>query len=117
MEQRHLGRSGLKVSLVGLGCNNFGGARCNFEMSRRVIHQALDLGVTHIDTADTYGARGECEEILGKCLGDRRKDVVLVTKCGQPMDDAGVKRGASRRYILSAIEASLKRLNTENIDL
>ena len=117
MEQRNLGTSGLKVSLVGLGCNNFGGARCNFEMSRKVVHKALDLGVNHIDTADTYGARGECEEILGKCLGERRKDIVLVTKCGQPMDDAGIKRGASRRYIMSAIEASLKRLDTDYIDL
>jgi aryl-alcohol dehydrogenase-like predicted oxidoreductase len=91
MQQRNLGISGLKVSLVGLGCNNFGGSRIDREASRKVIHKALDLGITMIDTADAYGNgnRGECEEILGECLGDRRKDIVLATKCGLPMDDAG----------------------------
>lgn len=117
MEQRNLGNSGLKVSVVGLGCNNFGGNRCDYEASRSVVYKALDLGINHIDAADTYGNRGECEEILGRCLGERRKDIVLVTKCGLPMDDAGVKRGASRRYIMSAIDASLKRLKTDWIDL
>ena len=117
MEQRRLGNAGLKVSLVGLGCNNFGGDRLDLAASRRVIHKALELGITLIDTADTYGGRGECEEILGACLGDRRKDIVLATKCGQPMDDTGMKRGASRGYIMSAIDASLKRLKTDWIDL
>jgi aryl-alcohol dehydrogenase-like predicted oxidoreductase len=117
MQQRNLGKSGLKVSVVGLGCNNFGGDRIDLEASRKVIHKALDLGITLIDTADTYGNRGESETILGKCLGDRRKDIVLATKCGLPMDEAGLLRGASRRYILSAVEASLKRLKTEWIDL
>src|SRR5262245_65920087 len=106
MQQRNLGRSGLKVSVVGLGCNNFGGNRIDLEASRKVIHKALDLGVTLIDTADTYGNRGESERILGECLGDRRKDIVLATKCGMPMADAGMLQGASRRYILSAFEAS-----------
>lgn len=117
MEQRTLGSSGLKVSLVGLGCNNFGGDRCDYEASRKVVYKALDLGINHIDAADTYGNRGECEEILGRCLGDRRKDIVLVTKCGIQMDDAGMKRGASRRYVMSAIDASLKRLKTDWLDL
>jgi len=117
MQQRNLGNSGLKVSLVGLGCNNFGGDRIDLEASRQVIHKALDLGITLIDTADTYGNRGERETILGECLGVRRKDIVLATKCGLPMDDAGTLRGASRRYILSAVEASLKRLKTDWIDL
>ncbi len=117
MEQRNLGNSGLKVSLVGLGCNNFGGDRIDLAASRKVIDKAFDLGITLIDTADTYGNRGECETILGECLGDRRKDIVLATKCGLPMDDVGVKKGASRRYILSAIDASLKRLKTDWIDL
>ena len=117
MQQRNLGSSGLKVSVVGLGCNNFGGSRIDFDASRKVIHKALDLGITLIDTADTYGNRGESETILGQCLGDRRKDIVLATKCGLPMDDAGVLKGASRRYILSAVEASLKRLKTDWIDL
>ena len=117
MEQRNLGSSGLRVSVVGLGCNNFGGSRIDFEASRKVIHKALDLGITLIDTADTYGNRGDSETILGECLGDRRKDIVLATKCGLPMDDAGALKGASRRYILSAVDASLKRLKTDWIDL
>ncbi len=65
MQQRNLGKSGLKVSVVGLGCNNFGGDRIDLEASRKVIHKALDLGITLIDTADTYGNRGESEKILG----------------------------------------------------
>lgn len=117
MQQRNLGNSGLKVSLVGLGCNNFGGDRIDAEASRKVIHKALDLGITLIDTADTYGGRGESETILGDCLGARRKDIVLATKCGLPMDDAGTLKGASRRYIMSAVNASLTRLKTDWIDL
>lgn len=117
MQQRNLGNSGLKVSLVGLGCNNFGGDRIDLEASRKVLNKAFDLGITLIDTADTYGNRGECEKILGECLGARRKDIVLATKCGLPMDEAGTLKGASRRYIMSAIDASLKRLKTDWIDL
>jgi aryl-alcohol dehydrogenase-like predicted oxidoreductase len=117
MEQRNLGNSGLKVSVVGLGCNNFGGSRIDPEASRKVLHKALDLGITLIDTADTYGNCGESEQIIGECLGDRRKDIVLATKCGLPMDDAGTLKGASRRYIMSAVDASLKRLRTDWIDL
>ena len=117
MLQRYLGNSGLRVSLVGLGCNNFGGDRIDLQASRKVLYKALDLGITLIDTADTYGNRGESETILGECLGDRRKDIVLATKCGLPMDSAGRLQGASRRYILSAVEASLKRLKTDWIDL
>lgn len=117
MQQRNLGHSGLTVSVVGLGCNNFGGSRIDLAASRKVIHKALDLGITLIDTADTYGNRGDSERILGECLGDRRKDIVLASKCGLPMDDAGTLKGASRRYILSAIDASLKRLKTDWIDL
>ena len=117
MQQRTLGKSDLEVSVVGLGCNNFGGDRIGLEASRKVIHDALDSGITLIDTADVYGNRGESEKIIGECLGERRKDVVLVTKCGLPMDAAGTLKGASRRYILSAIDASLKRLKTDWIDL
>ena len=116
MEQRVLGKSGLQVSLVGLGCNNFGG-RIDLDASRKVVHRAFDLGITLFDTADAYGNRGGSEECLGQILGDRRKDIVLATKFALPMDDAGRLRGASRRYIMAAVEASLKRLRTDWIDL
>jgi aryl-alcohol dehydrogenase-like predicted oxidoreductase len=116
MEMRNLGRSGLQVSLVGLGCNNFG-SRLDLPATRKVVHRALDLGVTLFDTADIYGERGRSEEYVGESLGDRRKDIVLATKFGMAMDDAGIRKGASRRYILSAVEASLKRLKTDWIDL
>ena len=116
MKLRRLGTSGLQVSLVGLGCNNFGG-RIDLEASRKVVHRALDLGITLFDTADIYGERGGSETILGEVLGDRRKDIVLATKFGMPMDEAERLKGACRRYILSAVEASLRRLRTEWIDL
>ena len=116
MQKRKLGNSGIEVSLVGLGANNFGG-RTDLEASRLVIHRALDLGITLIDTADIYGNKGGSEEILGKVLGPRRKDIVLATKFGLVMDDAGKLRGASRRYIAQALEASLRRLKTDWIDL
>jgi aryl-alcohol dehydrogenase-like predicted oxidoreductase len=117
MQQRNLGTSGLAVSVVGLGCNNFGGSRIDLEASRKVIHKALDLGITLFDTADSYGNRGGSEEILGAVLGERRKDIVLASKFGLPMDDAGTLKGASRRYIHAAIDASLRRLKTDWIDL
>jgi aryl-alcohol dehydrogenase-like predicted oxidoreductase len=116
MQKRKLGTTGPEVSLVGLGTNNFGG-RTGRDASQLVLAKALDLGITLIDTADVYGNRGGSEEILGQALGARRKDVVLATKFGLPMDGAGKLRGASRRYIVQAVEASLRRLNTDWIDL
>jgi len=116
VEQRNLGKSGLAVSLVGLGCNNFAG-RIDFEATREVVHKALDLGITLFDNADTYGERGGAEEYLGRILGPRRRDIVLATKFGRPMDSAGRLQGASRGYIMSAVEASLRRLQTDYIDL
>ncbi len=116
MEIRNLGRSGLRVSAIGLGCNNFGG-RIDLEATRKVVYEALDLGVTLFDTADIYGERGGSENCLGQILGNHRKDVVLATKFGMPMDDVGVKTGASRRYIIAAAEDSLRRLRTDWIDL
>jgi aryl-alcohol dehydrogenase-like predicted oxidoreductase len=116
MKYGSLGASGLKVSQIGLGCNNFG-LRMEIEDARAVIHKALDLGITLFDTADVYGHRGGSETALGRYLGDRRKDVVIATKFGNPMDDAGRLRGASRGYIMKAVEASLKRLNTDWIDV
>ena len=116
MEHRALGHSNLRVSSVGLGCNNFGG-RMNLDGARKVVHRALDLGVTLFDTADMYGNRGGSEEILGNIFGARRKDILLATKFGMPMDGDGKLKGASRNYVMTAVEASLKRLKTDWIDL
>jgi aryl-alcohol dehydrogenase-like predicted oxidoreductase len=116
VKYRNLGKSGLQVSLVGLGCNNFA-SRIDLEASRKVVHKALDLGITLLDTADAYGNRGGSEEHLGQILGDRRKDIVLATKFALPMDEAETLKGASRRYIMRAVEASLRRLRTDWIDL
>ena len=115
MQTRSLGNNGPKVSVVGLGCNNFG--VLDIERSRAVVHRALDAGITLFDTADVYGNRGGSEEQLGQILGTRRKDIVLATKFAMPMDDAGAKQGGSRAYIMEAAEASLKRLKTDYIDL
>jgi aryl-alcohol dehydrogenase-like predicted oxidoreductase len=112
---RNLGKSGLRVSLVGLGCNNFG-QRMDLQSSQAVIHKALDCGITLFDTADVYGGRGGSETVLGTVLGERRKDIVLASKFGMAMDD-GEKKGASRRYMMAAVEASLKRLKTDWLDL
>jgi len=117
---RQLGESGLTVSTAGLGCNAFG-ARIDADQTSAVVSAALDAGVTLFDTADIYGSRaGESEELLGKALGDRREDVVLATKFGMDMrgangPDWGVR--GSRRYIRKAVEASLRRLGTDWIDL
>jgi aryl-alcohol dehydrogenase-like predicted oxidoreductase len=116
MQIRNLGGSGLRVSAVGLGCNNFG-QRIDLEASRKVIHKAIDLGITLFDTADIYSGQGGSETVLGEVLGGRRKDIVLATKYSKPMSSDGTRQGASRRYILSAVEASLKRLKTDYIDL
>ena len=116
MRKRRLGTSALDVSVVGLGGNNFGG-RIDFAASERVVHKAIALGVNLIDTADSYGNRGGSEEELGRILGDKRKHIVLATKFGLPIDDTGTLRGSSRRYIMHAVDASLKRLRTDWIDL
>jgi aryl-alcohol dehydrogenase-like predicted oxidoreductase len=117
VEQRNLGKSGLRVSMVGLGCNNFGG-RIDFAATKLVVHKALDLGITFFDGSDTYGdPRGSSETYLGEILGARRKDIVLASKFARPMDGSGWSEGASRRYIMAAVEASLQRLKTDWIDL
>jgi aryl-alcohol dehydrogenase-like predicted oxidoreductase len=115
MRYRPLGRSGLLVSVVGLGCNNFGG-RIDGDAARAVVDAAIDAGVTLFDTADVYGNRGGSETILGELLADRRDEVVLATKFGVAMDDGPDARG-SRRYVRRAVEASLRRLQTDRIDL
>jgi aryl-alcohol dehydrogenase-like predicted oxidoreductase len=116
MQIRNLGSSGLRVSVVGLGCNNFG-MRIDLEGTRKVIHTALDAGITLFDTADIYGNRGGSETQMGEILGARRKDIVLATKFGMEMDAEGRMKGGARNYIVSALEASLKRLRTDWIDL
>jgi len=119
MEARNLGRSGLRVSSMGLGCNNLGG-RLDHGASLRVVHAALDIGITFFDTADVYplGKSGMSERYLGEALGDRRKDVVVATKFGSPHDrSAGGHGGGSRRYIMKAVETSLCDLRTDYIDL
>jgi aryl-alcohol dehydrogenase-like predicted oxidoreductase len=116
MEYRNLGNSPLKVSLAGIGCNNFG-MWIDEPQSKIVIHKALDLGITLFDTADAYGKRGGSETIMGNILGARRKDIVLATKFGLPMSDDARPADGSRAYVMSAVEASLKRLKTDWIDL
>jgi aryl-alcohol dehydrogenase-like predicted oxidoreductase len=116
MEIRNLGQSGLRVSSIGLGCNNFGG-RIDEATTKVVIHKALDLGITLFDTADVYGERGGSEAEMGRILGDDRKRIVLATKFAAPMDDTDEKLGGSRQYIMAAVEDSLRRLKTDWIDL
>jgi aryl-alcohol dehydrogenase-like predicted oxidoreductase len=118
MRYRQLGPSGLTVSAVGLGCNAFG-SRIDDERSSTVVHAAVDAGITLFDTADIYGT-GASEQLLGKALGARRDDVVVATKFGMDMHGAngpdwGVR--GSRRYLRKAVEASLRRLGTDWIDL
>ena len=115
MRTRRLGSSELVVSVVGLGCNNFGG-RIDAASSRAVIDAALDAGVTFLDTADIYGNRGGSEEIIGRALEGRRDQVVLATKFGHDLGDGETARGA-RPYIRKALDASLRRLRTDRIDL
>ena len=116
MEYRNLGHSGLQVSVVGLGCNNFG-MRIDQDATTAVVNQCFESGVNFFDTADVYGNRGLSEEFLGKALGDRRKDVIVATKFAMQMGDSPYMSGGSRRYIMSAVDASLRRLNTDYIDL
>jgi aryl-alcohol dehydrogenase-like predicted oxidoreductase len=116
MKYRNLGRSGLRVSLIGLGCNNFGG-RIGLDATRTVVDQAIDCGITLFDTADIYGERGGSETLLGEVLGSRRKDIVLASKFGMEMDDTGAKVGGSRRWMMRAVEESLSRLKTDWLDL
>ncbi len=111
---RPLGDSGIEVSVVGLGCNNFG-RRVDLEGTRAVVDAALEAGITFLDTADIYGGAGRSEEFLGQVLGGRRDRVVLATKFGMDMGDGRGPRG-SRDYILQAIDGSLRRLRTDVID-
>ncbi len=119
MRYRQLGRSGLTVSVVGLGANNFGG-RLDLARSKAVVDAALEAGINFIDTSDSYGGAGGSELVLGEILEGRRDEVVLATKFGSDLGglngkDFGAR--ASRGYIVRAVESSLKRLRTDYIDL
>jgi aryl-alcohol dehydrogenase-like predicted oxidoreductase len=115
MTTRPLGDSGIEATLLGLGCNNFG-RRVDLEGTRAVVDAALEEGVTFFDTADIYGGAGKSEELLGQALEGRRDQVVLATKFGMDMGDGKGPRG-SRDYVMQAVEASLRRLRTDVIDL
>jgi aryl-alcohol dehydrogenase-like predicted oxidoreductase len=115
MRTRRLGSEGPEVSVVGLGCNNFG-MRVDLEGTRAVVDAAIDAGATLLDTADIYGSRGGSESFLGEVLEGRRDRVVLATKFGGDMGDGTAARG-SRPYIRKAIAASLQRLRTDYVDL
>jgi aryl-alcohol dehydrogenase-like predicted oxidoreductase len=120
MTYRRLGGSGLVVSVVGIGCNNFG-RKLDADGTRAVVDAAFDVGITLFDTADIYGTpHGTSEELLGAALKGRRDEVVLATKFGMTMEGMnGADHGArgARRYIARAVEASLRRLDTDHIDL
>jgi aryl-alcohol dehydrogenase-like predicted oxidoreductase len=115
MEYRNLGKSGLKVSEIGLGANAFGG-RADEQISISIIDHALELGVNFIDTAEMY-TQGRSEEIVGKAVKGKRLQVVIATKFGHPARVRPEEQRGSRNYIMKAVDLSLKRLNTEYIDL
>jgi aryl-alcohol dehydrogenase-like predicted oxidoreductase len=115
MRTRTLGDGGPEVSVVGIGCNNFGG-RVDLDGTRAVVDAALDVGITLLDTADIYGGGGGSEELLGRVLEGRRERVLIATKFGGDMGDGTTARG-SREYVRKAVTASLRRLRTDYIDL
>lgn len=115
MEYKRLGKSGLLTSAVGLGCNNFG-IRIDAAQTQVVVDKAIECGITLFDTADIYSAT-KSEEFLGQALGDRRKDVVIATKFGGPVGTNQWDKGGSRRHVVEACENSLRRLDTDWIDL
>ena len=116
MQYRTLGRTGIKVSPYALGAMMLGASIGNpdHDDSIRIIHKALDAGINFVDTADSYQ---DSEEVVGKALKGRRDSVVLATKVSRPMGDDPNQQGASRRWIMTAVENSLRRLQTDYIDL
>jgi aryl-alcohol dehydrogenase-like predicted oxidoreductase len=115
VEYRNLGNSGLIVSAVGLGCNNFGG-RVDAQRTGEVIGKCIDMGITLFDTADLYG-RGKSEEFMAPHLKAHRHDIVIATKSVGPMGEGPYWRGANRKYLMDALDACLTRLETDYIDL
>ena len=117
MRYRHLGRSGLEVSEVGLGANSFGEPdRTGYDEAKQIIYEALDCGVNFIDTSNVYG-RGESEEYIGKALKGRRHEMIVGTKFGSRREHGPNMFGGSRKFVLDAVDASLRRLKTDYIDL
>lgn len=115
LELRRLGLTGPRLSVIGLGCNNFG-MKLDEQQSARVVHAALDAGITHFDTAEVYG-RGKSEEFLGSALAGRRDDVVIATKVRSRSEEEPYSPGAARRRIREGCETSLRRLRTDRIDV
>ncbi|SFS89680.1 aldo/keto reductase [Saccharopolyspora flava] len=115
MDERRLGTGGPALSVIGLGCNNFG-MKLELEDSRAVLEAALEAGITHLDTAEMYGG-GRSEEIIGECLGSRRDDVVIATKFTPRPKDETYRPGALAERIREACEGSLRRLRTDRIDV
>ncbi len=115
MKYRRLGNSGLQVSVIGLGTNNFG-ARNDYPEAERLLKQAIEAGINFIETSNTYGG-GTAEEFIGKALKGRRDQVLLATKVASNMGDGPNQHGASRKHILTQVEASLKKLQTDYLDL
>lgn len=116
MEYRKLGNSGLKVSEIGLGGDTFG-RWADEQTSIAIINHALDLGINFIDTADVYGGRGQSEEFIGKVVKGKRSQVFIATKFRTAIGEGPNEGGGSRHHIMSAVDASLRRLNTDHIDL
>jgi len=116
MEYRNLGHAGVKVSAIGIGCNQFGG-KVDAAGTQAIVNRALDVGINFFDTADVYGNNGGSEEFLGAALVGQHDRVVIATKGRSKMDDGPNDEGASRYHIMDAVEASLRRLRTDHIDL
>lgn len=115
MEYRQLGKSGLRVSVIGLGGNTFG-RYADEARTAAIIHQAIDQGINMVDTADVYG-NGVSEELVGKAIRGHRDEVLVATKVGMQMGERPNERGSSRKHIIEGCHASLRRLNIESIDL
>lgn len=116
MEYRNLGRAGVKVSVIGVGCNQFGG-KVDADGTKAIVQRALDEGINFFDTADVYGNSGGSEEYLGAALAGQWERVVIATKVRYKMGDGPNDIGASRYHIMNGVEASLRRLKTDHIDL
>lgn len=121
MEYRRLGQTGLEISTIGLGTNNFGG-RMDYDATKKVLHQTMEEGINFLDCANTYGG-GKSEEYIGKVLGKNRHNMIIATKAGAGLGPPGTpitgpnQRGATRHHIMQQVELSLKRLDTDYIDL